>query len=266
MKKKKPYFLGKYYKLIDDNGFAIAIIISESLDGPELQLITPNKAYVLIDKKSIKVIDDDIIFAVKEKDLTISGKLTLGQLHPLKRLVMGPFRFFKLECIHSVYSMFHDVHGEIIFNDVKHTYNHGYGYIEGDKGVNFPKKYIWYNSIKPHYGLTLAIASIPFGLITFTGVLCFIKDKNNEYYLCTYNFVKLKKVARDEIILKKGKYQLNIKILTEGGHMLKAPNKGTMIRYIKENISIPSSFTFKKKDQIILNEQDDNSSLEYMFD
>ena len=49
---------------------------------------------------------------------------------------------------------------------------------------------------------TFALASIPlFGFIHFTGILCFIRTKEKEYYLCTYNGAKLKKVDEDEIII-----------------------------------------------------------------
>ena len=79
--------------------------------------------------------------------------------------------------------MYHKVNGEMsLNNDRTPVFIDALGYIEGDSGHNFPKNYIWYNSILEDVSVTLAIATIPlFGFIKFTGLLCFIKGKDFEY-------------------------------------------------------------------------------------
>ncbi|MCQ2794170.1 MAG: hypothetical protein MJ207_02245 [Bacilli bacterium] len=265
-KAMKKYFFGKYYKFVSENGFSFAVIISSSDDGPELQVITNDGAHVINDKESVKVIDNKVNFKIKQEDMSLEGIISLGELHPLRKRVMGPFSILPLECKHEIYSMYHTLEGSVIYNNKQYSFNHGVGYIEGDRGVNFPKKYVWYNSVINHQTVTLAIATIPIMFFKFIGVLCFIKNNNHEYYLSTYNLVKLKKVSPTEIILKKGKYVFTLKVLGSGGHLLKAPTKGRMSRYIKENLKVKTSYTLQKKNETILDVVDDNSSLEYMFD
>ena len=261
----KRYFFGKYYKFISPSGFSFAAIISESNDGPELQIITGDGAHVINDKHAAQVIDNRINFFVKQNDITLQGEIILGELHPLKKHVMGPFRFLPLECKHAIYSMFHSLSGSIVYNNQTYSFTDGYGYIEGDAGVNFPKKYIWYNSTKSAHGITLAIASIPIAFVKFTGLLCFIKTKDQEIYLSTYNGAKPIKITPTEIVIKKRKYVFTLKVLGEGGHLLKAPVQGKMDRYIKENLRVKTAYTLKKNNTIILDEVDELSSLEYMF-
>ena len=162
--------------------------------------------------------------------------------------------------------MRHTLKGNLLIDGKEISFNNGIGYIEGDSGTNFPKKYVWYNSVTEDITATFALASIPlFGFIHFTGILCFIRTKEKEYYLCTYNGAKLKKISDDEIIIKKGKYSFVLNIKNEGGHLLKAPVKGDMVRYIKENLNVPTSFKLLKKDDTLIEVNDLISSLEYMW-
>lgn len=263
---RKKYFFGKYYKFIGSDSFSFALIDSDSNDGEERQIILPHCSVVLKNKNSIIIENDSILFDVNQEDLKIKGKITLGILHPLKRDAMGPFKFFKMECRHSIYSMYHSLSGTITINDKIHSFNDGFGYIEGDSGVSFPQKYVWYNSIGKDYGVMLAIATIPFGLINFKGILGFVSYKGKEYYLTTYTGAKIVKLTEKEIIIKKGKYVLKININRENnGHLLKAPENGKMSRLIRENIAIPSSFYFLKHGEEILKREDELSSLEYVF-
>lgn len=260
---EKRFFFGKYYKCIANDGFSFALIDSESNDGKEKQFITKDGSYQIKDVTQIDVKETEIVFNVKQEDLTVEGKVSFSNMHPLHKEVMGPFALFKMECSHEVYSMYHNVEGELSINGKAHKFI--YGYIEGDRGVNFPTEYIWYNSVGKDYGVTLAIATIPFGPIKFTGVLGFVSYEGKEYYLCTYTGVKREKVDPKEIIIRKGSKKLRILIEEQGGHLLKAPENGSMSRYIKENIATPTRVIFTEKDRIILDREDKLSSLEYMY-
>ena len=263
---KKNRFFGKYYKFINKDLFSFAIIVSTANEGDMLQVITPDKSYYIDDPKSVEVGDTTIAFNIKQEDLNLNGKITLGELHLLKKKVMGPFTYLPMECRHEIYSMYHSLNGKISMNGKDISFDNGIGYIEGDSGTNFPKRYVWYNSVTEDQTVTFAIASIPlFGFIHFTGILCFIKTKDKEYRFCTYNGAKLKKIADDEIIIKKGKYSFVLNIKNEGGHLLKAPVKGNMERYIKENLNVPTSFKLLKKDETLIEVNDPISSLEYMW-
>lgn len=264
---RKNRFFGKYYKFIADDGYTFALIISAANEGDMLQLVTPSKGYFVKDTKSVEVIDNKININIYEDDISLVGTLTLGELHPLSKKVMGPFTYLPMECRHEIYSMYHTVNGLLTLNDNrKLSFTDALGYIEGDSGTNFPKNYIWYNSITDKATVTIAVATIPLlGFIKFTGLLCFIKSKDFEYRFCTYNGGKVLSKSPNKIVIKKGKYLLELSISSLGGHDLKAPVKGNMIRYIKENINVPTHYKLTYKDKDILNIEDKLSSLEYMY-
>lgn len=264
----KNSFFGKYYKFIANDGFSFALIMASSNEGESIQLITKDASYNIVNLEQVKYVENNkFIINIEQENISFKGTIYLGKFHPLKKKVMGPFTYIPfMECKHNIYSMFHELNGDIIYNGKMHDFKNGRGYIEGDQGRNFPSKYIWYNSITPsNKGITLAIANIPFGLFSFIGVLCFIKTNEKEYYLCTWNNVKIKQIEKSNLVLKKGKYQLKITVLDDEGHLLAAPVKGTMNRYIKENISVKSRYEFSYKDEIILSEEDDFSSCEWMW-
>lgn len=264
---KKNRFFGKYYKFISDDGYTFAFIISHANEGDMLQLVTPTKGYFVKDTKSVNINNNVFIINIHEDDISLEGSITLGELHPLSKKVMGPFSILPMECKHEIYSMYHRVNGELILNkNKKITFSNSLGYIEGDSGSSFPTKYIWYNSVTEECTVTLAIATIPLlGFINFTGLLCFIKGKDYEYRFCTYNGGKIISKKEDKIIIRKGKFLFELDISSLGGHNLKAPTKGNMIRYIKENINVPTKYRLKCRDKILIEQEDLLSSLEYMY-
>ena len=264
--KRSNYFHGKYYKFISLNGYAFAFIDVHSSEGHYLQIITPKKSFYDIDPQVVTIDGHNFKFDVKIKGLTIKGVISIDKFRPLKRKVMGPFTYIPgMECKHDIFSMHHYLTGTLMINGKRVNFDHGYGYIEGDKGRNFPKEYIWFNSVTSDASVTVAIASIPFGLFTFTGLLGFVKIGDKEYYLSTYNFAKILKKENKEIIIQKGQYRLQIKVATTTGYKLKSPVQGKMVRLIKENISVPSKVLFTYRDQKLLEIEDKNSSVEWMF-
>ena len=264
--KKKNYFFGKYYKFISNDGYTFALIVSTANEGDMLQLVTPTKGYFIDDTKSVSIHDNVVDIDIHQDDISLKGRLELGELHPLSKKVMGPFSYLPMECVHEIYSMYHTVNGSLLLNNRKLLFTDARGYIEGDSGTNFPKKYIWYNSVTEYGTVTLAIATIPLlGFINFTGLLCFFKTKDKEYRFTTYNNGKIVSKSEKEIIIRKGKYRFILSIPYIGGHDLKAPVKGNMVRYIKENINVPTSYKLLYKGDTLLEVDDELSSLEYMY-
>ena len=262
--KRKDYFYGKYYKFISPSGYVFAFIDAHSNEGHLLQIITPDKSYYDIAPSNITICDRTFIFDVHIKGLDLTGSIEMDKYRPLKRKVMGPFRFIPfMECKHDIYSMHHKLDGSISINNKEISFKDGYGYIEGDSGTSFPTRYIWYNAVNENVSLTVAIATIPFGLFSFTGLLGFILIDNKEYYLSTYNLAKIIKKKDYEIKIKKRKYCLKIKIYHEEGHELKAPIRANMHRIIKENIKVPSKVLFIKKRNVLLSLDNLDSSIEW---
>ena len=262
----KNRFFGKYYKFISPDGNTFALIQSHSNEGDMLQLITKDGAHLIDDPHSLAIEGNEAKIHIEQEDIKMVGEIVLGELHPLSHKVMGPFTYLPMECRHEIYSMSHGLSGSLTINGTKKSFDGGLGYIEGDSGTNFPKKYVWYNSVLEGATVTLAIATIPLlGFIHFVGLLCFIKTKDKEYRFCTYNGGKPIKIDEQEIVIKKGRYRLSITIPHLGGHDLKAPIKGDMVRYIKENINVPTSYKLTYKDEVLLENEDPLSSLEFMW-
>ena len=183
----KNHFFGKYYKFISNDGYTFALIVSTANEGDMLQLVTPTKGYFIDDAKSVCITDNVIDIDINQDDISLKGRLELGELHPLDKKVMGPFSYLPMECRHEIYSMYHTVNGSVLLNGKELLFTDALGYIEGDSGTNFPNKYIWYNSVTDKGTVTLAIATIPLlGFINFTGLLCFIKRiKKSQFTNCS---------------------------------------------------------------------------------
>ena len=263
----KNRFFGKYHKFISDNGYVFACIASRANEGDMLQVITPDGSHLIEDAGSFCADGGSFSFNVKTEGLSIKGELTSGEPHPLKKRVMGPFSFLPMECRHEIYSMYHTLDGVLVINGEKHTFTGSPGYTEGDSGVNFPERYIWYNSVSEKCSVTMAIATIPLlGFIHFTGILCFIRHGSREHRLCTYNFARASEISKERIVIKKGKKTFTLELGDAGGHELKAPVKGNMDRYIKESITLKTRFRLTENGTIALECEDELSSLEYMWD
>lgn len=100
---------------------------------------------------------------------------------------MGPFRYVPfLQCRHSVFSMRHSVHGQFCVNGTTYIFQNATGYIEGDRGYSFPRKYAWTQCSFPGGALMLSIADIPFCGFHFTGIISIVHLQGKEYRLATY--------------------------------------------------------------------------------
>ena len=261
----KNRFFGMYYKHQNKDGYTLAVIVSHSNEGEMVQIITNDRAALINDPSQVKASFFGIEFNVHQEGLNLTGKITYGELLKPKKDIMSYYRFFPIECKHKVYSMYHHLDGEIFINDEHISFNDGDGYMEGDKGRNFPKEYLWLNASNEEASIILAIATIPMGLAKITGITSLIEYKNKEYRFGTYNFAKAKKISRSHIQIKKGKYLLDIEIDDHQGHALKAPNKGEMNRFIHECPSVRIHYTLKKKNEILMDIIHPYASFEYVY-
>jgi hypothetical protein len=95
--------------------------------------------------------------------------------------IMGPFSFLPMECRHSVFSMRHGVSGTLRLNGRLLDFEGGTGYIEGDRGRSFPKRYLWTQCSFPEGALMLSVADIPFAGARFTGIIGFVYMNGGKY-------------------------------------------------------------------------------------
>lgn len=285
--KKKGYFEGWYFKnQFKDNIISFIPGINIKSDGQKcsfIQIITKNKSYninydfkdfsVSEDKLTIKIKDNifstkGIILNIRNKDIHIKGRLIYSNITLVKNDIMGPFAYFPfMECVHGVLSLNHIVNGSIYINNEEMKFIDGKGYIEKDSGKSFPKTYLWVKSNDFNIedtSIMVSIADIPFLGYEFKGCIATVYYNGKEYRLATYNGVKIVSCNEKGLVIKKGKYKLEINIDALSGQKLLAPNGGEMIRTVYENISCSARFKFYKKKELIFDLVSNTTSFEYV--
>ena len=286
-KNKRSFFEGWYFKHQSKDG-SIAFIpgINITKDGTKysfIQVITKDKSYninydfkdfsISQDKLTIKIKDNifstkGVILNIRNKNIIIKGRLVYSDITLLKSDIMGPFAYFPfMECVHGVLSLNHKVNGSLFINNKEVKFIDAKGYIEKDSGKSFPKTYLWIqcNDFKiEDTSIMVSIADIPFLGFEFKGCIAVVYYKGKEYRLATYNGVKLISYDENGLIIKRGKYRLEINIKNLSPQSLLAPNGGDMIRTIYENISCSATFKFYKDKNLIFDLESSNTSFEYV--
>ncbi len=291
----KNYFEGWYFKNTNNkNGisFIPGININENNKKAFIQVITENSSYFVnydindfeynFNPFYIKVknnifsrdgINIDIFDEIQ--NLKVKGNIKYLNTKNIKVTtispnIMGPFSYIPfMECNHAIISMKNNTKGLININNNQIDFNNGIGYIEKDWGCSFPKSYIWCqgnNFENTEASFMLAIATIPFKIFQFKGVICTLIVNNKEYKFTTYNNSKLiENEVNNEFInitLKKGNYYLNVKSTYNNGLKLLAPVKGKMQKNILENICSKITINLKYKDKLIFSDTSNNCGLE----
>lgn len=206
-----------------------------------------------------------VVLDIQTPKLSLKGKIRYGALAPIKYDIMGPFRFFPMECSHGIVSMHHRLEGRVRLNGEIIDFTGGKGYIEKDSGCSFPSEYVWIqaNDFQEPCAVMAAVASIPFYGLNFRGCICIIQYRGREYRLATYLGVRVIECTKSRIVLKQGKYRLEIQIKENSGHLLDAPEKGEMVRCIRESAVCFAEFRFYLKERIIFHLSTCHASFEY---
>lgn len=179
---------------------------------------------------------------------------------------MGPFKFVPfMQCRHSVYSMCHKIVGEITVNDQLYNFENGIGYVEGDCGRSFPKKYIWTQCCFENNSLMLSVADIPFLGFHFTGIIGVILLNGKEYRIATYLGARIKQVKKNIVTLKQGNFEFTAKLLNKNAHPLAAPSNGDMCRTIHESAACEAYYRFLHKDRVLCEFTTYEASFEFEY-
>lgn len=180
---------------------------------------------------------------------------------------MGPFQFVPfMQCRHSVFSMKHQVNGQITINGQIYKFQNGIGYIEGDRGYSFPKQYIWTQCCFNDGSLMLSVADIPLFGFHFTGIIGIILLGGKEYRIATYLGATVKHIGNNSVIVKQGKYTLTAKLIEKNSYPLYAPENGKMSRTIHESASCKAYYRFSDNGKVLCEFTSDMASFEYEFD
>lgn len=282
----RRYFEGLYFKQQTAEK-SIALIPAFHIDAKgtksaSIQIITDERAYCvfysnedfIIDRHKLYIKIGDNIFtkdgmkiSIITEDISVTGELRFGKLSPLGSDIMGPFKFVPfMECRHSVFSMSHHVQGSLFMNNNKIVFDNGTGYIEGDRGYSFPKKYLWTHCSFENGSLMLSVAEIPFMGTSFTGIIGVVLLHGKEYRIATYHGAKVEVIKNGMVTVRQGKYLLTAKVLKKFDTVLHAPDHGSMTRLIREGISCTAQYSFAENGTVLLNLNSERASFEYEYE
>lgn len=203
---------------------------------------------------------------IQNNKLFAQGTLRFSNLSPIKYDIMGPFQLVpSMQCRHSVYSMKHIIDGEIIVNGHEFSFQNGVGYIEGDCGRSFPKRYIWTQCCFNNDSLMLSIADIPLFAFNFTGIIGIVMHNGKERRIATYLGAKLKRIAGNTVTVEQNNYCLTAQLIKKNALPLYAPNNGVMNRTIHESASCTAYYRFSYKEKTIWEFTSDKASFEFEY-
>ncbi len=289
MGRRKNYFEGWYYKLIDKGnenvlgiipGIALGrtredshafIQIFDAGKGKTHYLYYPLNAFSA-NKRVFQVriagnlfTEEKMVLDIQNHDIGIRAELMFDEIekYPQTLLspgIMGPFSFLPfMECHHGIVNMRHRIHGKLTMNGRPIDFEDGEGYVEKDWGRSFPSAWIWAQA--NHFAdakasFMFSLANIPFMGREFRGMIAFFKDENRFARFATYNFSKLRRLSLNadflEIGLESRQFILSAKIKRAQGYLLKAPESGRMVRMIEETIGAEASLVLTDKDGSLL--------------
>ena len=200
----------------------------------------------------------------------IKCRITFNSVTPIKYDAMGPFKFFPfMECKHKVISIDQKVSGSININGSELNFTNAAGYIEGDFGLSFPKKYFW-SQCNKFSGIDNLSVMGSCGLISylgfrFNGTICIINSNGREYRLATYLGARVRVFTDNKLVVKQRGKMLEIESLNmnKKGHELLAPNHGEMNRAILESVQTAVRFKFSIRNRILFDVIGDCAAFEY---
>jgi tocopherol cyclase len=283
------FFEGWYFKQQAGNDIAAFIPAVHTPSGGKpsasLQIVTQDAAYqaelpvesLKADRRGLAISTGKNVFSktglaldIETPDVSVKGRLIYGQLRRLKYDIMGPFKFVPfMECRHSIFSMTHSVSGSIAINGKLLDFNDGTGYIEGDRGVSFPKRYVWTQCSWFDAGpcsLMLSAADIPMAGRRFTGIIGAVYWHGREYRLATYCGARVSALGGGALSVRQGRYTLEAKLLKANEVSLRAPVSGHMKRLIKESLACTASYQFMEDQHVLFDFTADNAGFEYEYD
>lgn len=260
------FFKGYYFKHQKGDN-TLCLIAGRSDNERFIQIITKDFSRKLPFTEGNVFSKKGIVLDIHEPGLSLTGRIRYKNLTPIHYDVMGPFCLLPMECRHRIISMNHLLEGKVLFNGEIMDFTGGRGYIEGDSGLSFPSSYTWIqaNDFQEDCSIMAAVAKIPFCGLKFRGCICVIHDHGREYRLATYLGVKILVCTKKNIILKQGKYRLDIRINAGKGQRLSAPQDGEMERTILEAVACPAEFLFFEGQRLLFYRKSRYASFEYEF-
>lgn len=281
--KEKKFFQQWYFKhqSINDEGIAFIPGISISKKGEKkafIQVLTKRKSYyvqysmeqVKIDEGSIQIGENKFSMSgieinINNCDLKVSGNIKYSTLVKLKNDMVRPLGKLKFaEYERKILSLRHYLSGSITIDNEEINFTNGVGYIETNWGKSLPEKYLWIQcGDKYNYSIMVSLAKVKFMGIRYLACIGIIYCNGEEYRLASYNRTKIICCESDKIILKRGKYYLDVDIHSDTSQKLLSPINGEMSGEMKEELLTTATLLFKKGKKSIFNYTTEKCSYGY---
>ena len=210
---------------------------------------------------------DGVYLEVKEPGFTLRGELQYGPLAAPAEDIMGPFRHVPhMQCVHGIQSMGHRVDGAAELNGKTLYFHRGRGYWETDRGRSFPKRYLWTQCAwqeRQQVSLMLAVAHIPVGLGSFTGIISEIFFAGRSIRLATYHGARLERWGANGAEVRQGRLRLEAEVLEQRPLPLRAPDRGEMSRAIHESLFATVCYRLWEGEKLLFDHTDPQASFEW---
>lgn len=210
--------------------------------------------------------ENGILLNDQDSRIRMKGTIRFHALSPIAYDIMGPFSLVPfMQCRHSVYSMAHRIDGQIVVSDRLFDFSNGIGYLEGDRGRSFPKRYIWTQCFFENGSLMLSVADIPLMGLHFTGIIGVILLDGKEYRIATYLGAGISRIGGSEVTVKQGGYTFSARLLEGNAQPLLAPANGSMCRTIHESASCKAYYRFSHRGEVLCEFVSNNASFEFEY-
>lgn len=290
--KSRPYFEGWYFKQASPQG-AFAVIpglfrgANPSEDFAFIQVIfsSPSKSYFVRYPEETFSCDTHVFelriaesyfsldaLRLDMKEIGLKASLDYSGHIPLKKSmlcpsVMGPFAYLPgMQCNHGVLSLHHSVSGEVLCEERILRFDGADGYIEKDWGCAFPENWVWMQCGNAEASLMMAVASIPLGIVHFSGLICVLRIQEKQYRFATYNGARMlglyEKSGLVTAEVGRGRHRLRVTARSEQFGSLKAPVKTGMDRVIRESIDTVCDITLYRDEQMLYSGHFEHGGLE----
>lgn len=269
-------FDGTYFKH-QKGGRSLAIVAGTGLDHAFLQVLGPGTSLyfryplsLYVPGETVKIggslfSRDGVSVRAQGPDGSVCGDLRYTEQTPLRYDIMGPFRFLPMQCRHRIVSLHHRLSGSLAIDGETVDLTGGIGYMEGDSGRSFPKRYAWIqcNDFPEKACVTVSVADIPLGRMSFRGCIGVLYFHGAEHRLATYLGARVLVCAENRIVLRQGALCLEIEIDGGAGQKLLAPAEGKMVREIRERLSCGAHFQLTRDGKVLFEQASGGASFEY---
>ena len=200
---------------------------------------------------------------IESEELTVLGALRFSDHALPGGDMMGPFRHVpRLPCRHSVFSLAHRVEGELLIDGRRIEFQEGAGYIEGDRGVSFPDRYVWTQANWEGNSVMLSVADVPLFGRTIAGIVGFVYCGGSETRIATYHGARAAEISNARVVVRQGDFTLTVEPAQTEHHLLRAPQYGGMTRVIRENVACRVRYIAQKGGTTVFDVSLDQASFE----